>query len=354
MIGQLHYRSLHNTYQFRHQIVDQSVPSHDFVLHIDPLVSYTFSRRPGNLKHATAKVLDQLRQQYHKIRLFYSGGIDSHFVLHHCLINSIPIDEIYSVVKTPFKDPVLMALDESVNSAQPFLKQVADQLAGTDIHTPVLDHDFFNQFYSSNDFWRYSYQMYLGEPSRVCNIIDGLNLDSDGVCNLVGIDTPFVFWEQGTWQFCFVDQQFITEHVSKQSQCVHSISLQHPEFVEAYVNTIVDQMEQYPDYQTRFSWANVLQSRSKFIQQMIPELQAINGQTWGLRLPKSAGVPAPEQCSFMEKTLHANFRSFMHWPHAVQEQPAWLDRWMHATDWDWVERCHKFGGVFSDRFVLHD
>jgi hypothetical protein len=62
----------------------------------------------------------------------------------------------------------------------------------------------------------------------------------------------------------------------------------------------------------------------------------------------------PNTASFMEKTVYANFRSLMHWQRAQQEQPAWLDRWINYTDWQWVEKCHRFGGVFSDQFVLND
>ena len=353
-MSRMYYRAASNQYAYRHELVDQTgANSHDFVLHIEPLVQYRFQRQASNLAQVTATVLAQLRKQYGTLRLFYSGGLDSQFVLHHFLANHVQLDEIYSVVKTPYNDDVLLALDESVNSAQPFLQQEADQLLQTQIHLPVLDHAFFDQFYSSDDYWKYSFLMYLGEPSRVCNMIDAFSLDITDHCNLTGIDTPFVYWDQA-WKFCFVDQQIISEYVSKHSCAAYSLSLNSPEFIEAYVNTIVDQMEKYPDYQSRFSRNNVLQYRSKFIQRMVPEMQVVNGQTWGLRLPKSTGVPVPNTASFMEKTVYANFRSLMHWQRAQQEQPAWLDRWINYTDWQWVEKCHQFGGVFSDQFVLND
>ena len=355
-MSQLYYRDVNGSTQYlhRHQLVDQyKTKSHDFVLNIDSLTQYQFHRRPSDLAQVTARALQQLRQQYGTLRLFYSGGIDSQYVLHHCLINRIHIDEIYSVVKVPYKDPVLLALDESINSAQPFLKQVAEQLTHTKIHTPILDHEFFDQFYSGDDYWKYSFLMYIGEPSRVCNMIDGFHLTTTDVCNLAGIDTPFVYWNNG-WQFCFVDQQIMSEHVSKHSQAVHSLSFDSPEFIESYVNAIVDQMEQHVDYRVRFSLGNVLQQRSKILQHMVPEMQKVNGQTWGLRLPKSTGLSVPVDASFVEKTVYSNFRSFIHWKQACQEQPAWLNRWTNHTDWAWVERCQQFGGVLSDQFVLHD
>lgn len=354
-MADLYYRSAGTRYQHRYQIVDQAgTTSRDFVLQVGALTDYTFRRRPGELGAATAKALAQLRQQHNKLRLFYSGGLDSHFVLHHCLINNIHLDEIYSAVKTPYQDPVLLALDESVNSAQPYLRQNADRLSQTKIHTPTLDHAFFDQFYSSPDYWRYSYLMYMGEPSRVCNMIQGFGLDTNEFCNLVGIDTPYVYWHDG-WRFCFVDHQMLSEHVNKQtSNAVYSLSLDNPEFLEAYVNTIVDQLERYSDYRTRFSLAQVLASRSKSIQQLIPDMQAVNGLTWGLRLPKSSGIPAPSGISFMEKTVYANFRSFIHWQQAKLESPEWFDRWVNYTNWTWVEKCNDFGGVFSDHYILND
>jgi hypothetical protein len=287
--------------------------------------------------------------------LFYSGGFDSHFILHHCLINHIHLDEIYSVVKTPFENQILLALDESINAAQLFLQQpeILEKLTRTRIVTPKLNNDFFNRFYSSDDYWKYNFEMSLIEPARTCNVIDEFGLDATDSCNLVGIDTPFVYWDQG-WQFCYVDQQIVSEHVSQQSQSCYSLSTSVPEFVEAYVNVIVDQMEKHTDYRNKFSWSNVLQYRSKFIQRMLPEMQHINGQIWGLRFPKNSGVAANPGASCMEKIIHGNFRSFIYWQYAQQEKPAWLDRWVNYTDWEWVERCQQFGGVFSNKFILHD
>ena len=117
-MSQLYYRTDNNRYAHLHELVDQSeAKSHDFVLHIEPLVQYRFQRRASDLAQVTATALAQLRKQYGTLRLFYSGGLDSQFVLHHCLINHVHLDEIYSVVKTPYNDDVLLALDESINSA---------------------------------------------------------------------------------------------------------------------------------------------------------------------------------------------------------------------------------------------
>lgn len=356
-MNKLYYQGAGAQFEYRHQLVDQSdVSSQDFKLCIGPLDQYRFRRQHGvDLAQVTANALRQLRQQYGMLRLFYSGGLDSHFILHHCLINSVHLDEIYSVVKTPFESKILLALDESINAAQSFLQQteISEKLTRTRIVTPKLSNDFFNRFYSSDDYWKYNFGMTLIEPARTCNVIDEFGIGATDACNLVGIDTPFVYWDQG-WQFCYVDQQIVPEHVSQHGQSCYSLSTSVPEFVEAYVNVIVDQMEKHTDYRNRFSWSNVLQYRSKFIQRMLPEMQHINGQTWGLRFPKNSGVPTSPDATYMEKVIHGNFRSFIYWQYAQQEKPAWLDRWIHYTDWEWVERCQKFGGVFSNKFILHD
>ena len=165
-MSQLYYRDVKSGshYLHRHQLVDQcKAKSHDFVLNIDPLAQYQFKRRTSDLAQVTAHVLQRIRQQYGTLRLFYSGGLDSHYVIQHCLHNQIHLDEIYSVIKTPFQDSLLMALDEGVNSAQPFLQEVSEQLSRTRIHTPVLTHEFYNAFYADDDYWKYSYLMFLIE-----------------------------------------------------------------------------------------------------------------------------------------------------------------------------------------------
>jgi hypothetical protein len=355
---QLSYRNKnnHDVHDFRHQIVDiENAAPHDFVLKISSLSDHNFQRRSCNLNNATAHALEKLRKKYDTIRLWYSGGQDSHFLLHHFLLNKIHIDEIYTVIKTPCKNLLSLSLDEGLGSAKPFLESIADQLSSTKVCYPQVTHEELNKFFLENpDYWRYS-TMAWPNPWFTCNCISHWTLDQTDVCNLSGIETPHVYWDGG-WKFCFIDLLVNAQHVNKQCTPVRNLSLDDPEWLEAYVNNIVDQMELYPDYRTRFSWNKQIKKSTKVFQQLVPEMQYVNGLISGVRVPKWIDGSPPTDASFAEKMLFKNFRSFEYLQSMKieNEHPWWLDQWRNTIDWVWVEKCQNFGGVASDHWVLND
>lgn len=346
----------HNVYDFRHQIIDieNSLP-HDFVLKISSLSNHKFQRRSYNLNDATAQALEKLRKRYDTIRLWYSGGQDSHFLLHHFLLNKIHINEIYTLIKTPCKNPISLALDEGLGSAKPFLESIADQLSLTKVCYPKVTHDELDRFFLENpDYWRYNTSA-LPNPWHTCNKISHFTSDQKDVCNLAGIETPHVYWDDA-WKFCFIDVQVNEQHVNKQCTPVRNISLDDPEWLEAYVNNIVDQMELYPDYRIRFSWDKQIKKSTKLFQRLVPEMQYINGLIFGVKTPKWIDPNPPADTSFIEKVLLKNFRSFEYLQSMKieNEHPWWLNQWRNNVDWAWVEKCQTFGGIASDHWVLHD
>jgi hypothetical protein len=355
--AQLFYCDKHNnTYDYRHQIVDiKDALPHDFTFKISTLCNYKFQRRSCDLNDATARALNKLRKKYNKIRLWYSGGQDSHFLLHHFLSNKIHIDEIYTLIKTPCKNPLSLALDEGLNAAKPFLESIADQLSSTKICYPRATHQELDRFYSENpDYWRYNMTA-LPNPWHTSNKISHWGLDQEGVCNLAGIETPHVYWD-GAWKFCFIDVQILEQHTNKKKTPVCNISLDDPEWIESYVNAIVDQMELYPDFQIRFSWEQQIKKSTKIFQSMVPELQYISGNISRLRTPKVVDANPPADASFVEKLLLRNFRAYEYLQSMKieNEHPWWLDQWRNNTDWGWIEKGFKFGGVASDHWVLND
>ncbi len=357
-IKQLSYRNKnnHDVHDFRHQIVDiENAAPHDFVLKISTLYDHKFQRRSCNLNSATAHALEKLRKKHDTIRLWYSGGQDSHFLLHHFLLNKIHIDEIYTLIKTPCNNPVSLSLDEGLGSAKPFLESIADQLSSTKVCYPRVTHEELNKFFLENpDYWRYNTSAWPN-PWFTCNCISHWTVDQTDVCNLSGIETPHVYWD-GVWKFCFIDLLVNEQHVNKQCTPVRNLSLDDPEWLEVYVNNIVDQMELYPDYRTRFSWDKQIKKSTKVFQRLVPEMQYINGLISGVRVPKWIDGSPPTDASFAEKILFKNFRSFEYLQSMKieNEHPWWLDQWRNNIDWVWVEKCQNFGGVASDHWVLND
>lgn len=84
----------------------------------------------------------ELRDRYKTVKLYYSGGVDSHLILENIIANQIPIDEIVCL-----KSGIPTADYEIENYAEPILKKHMSSLHGTKItiKTPTLD-DYRNYY----------------------------------------------------------------------------------------------------------------------------------------------------------------------------------------------------------------
>jgi hypothetical protein len=86
--------------------------------------------------------LIELRDSYKKIKLYYSGGSDSHLILENVISNDIHIDEIVCL-----KSGIPTADYEIENYADPVLKRHKDKLRGTTISIKTLTLDDYRNYF---------------------------------------------------------------------------------------------------------------------------------------------------------------------------------------------------------------
>ena len=85
-----------------------------------------------------------LRESYDYLRIWYSGGCDSHTILEVFLNNNIHIDEIVCV-KSGFSE----ADFEIINYAEPYLKKIKNLIPKTKISIETFSIDDYKKYYSN-------------------------------------------------------------------------------------------------------------------------------------------------------------------------------------------------------------
>ena len=98
----------------------------------------------------------QIRQHYDYVRLWYSGGADSHTVLLTYLKNKIPLDEIVMIRRSPINQFESGVANCEINDAAiPFVKLHENELRGTKITIMDLGKDVFENAFVPDDNWLY-------------------------------------------------------------------------------------------------------------------------------------------------------------------------------------------------------
>lgn len=143
----------------------------------------------------------QLRDKYRYLRLWYSGGSDSHTVLLTFLKNNIFIDEIIVYRRSPSDQFELLtpANAEQNKAAIPFLKQIQPQIPNTKITIADFGNSAYQRYFNDPECFErlggtefcLDYQMMYGSKPD-------LLLNSD-YCDIKGIDKPRMIMEDGKY-----------------------------------------------------------------------------------------------------------------------------------------------------------
>jgi hypothetical protein len=349
-----YYKQLNNDYQFysRFDIINSadSIQPYDLNFCISSLDNYRFTRKPANFSIAIRDFLLRLRNKYKKINLWYSGGVDSHFLLYNFIKYDIPLDEITICKKQPFGDHVYSKLTaEETYTAMPYISTIA---AGyikqhqTKLSTPIIGIQEYEKFFKDSSWIKHTLIGDIRSPTYISNAIKLVpDIDTDpSTCNLNGSETPFVIYDNG-WKFYFVDRQIIPEN----NDLIYKPTTSDPEFLESYVNAIIDQLERIPGYKEKFSKTGSRDVRSKFFTQIIPEIQEINSSIWA-QYPKVSFDS--DGSDIKDLVNHLSVKTLLDYRSALELQPNWFLDYCNNTDWKAIERNYHFGGILTKEFDI--
>ena len=130
-------------YHNKLQAIQQNLKTGDPVKLITPYEGADFSVEPEQpLQSLITNHLLELRKNYKELKLYYSGGSDSHLILDTIISNGIHVDEIVCL-----KSGIPTADYEIENYAEPTLKKFKNQLRGTKISIKTPSIDDYRDYY---------------------------------------------------------------------------------------------------------------------------------------------------------------------------------------------------------------
>jgi hypothetical protein len=291
--------------------------------------------------------LYRLKTQYLKINLWYSGGIDSHFLLRGFINHDVPLDEIFIIKQMPFDDHAYSKITcEALYTAIPYLDTIQDYIIRHNVKTTQLTFGSREneQYYRDPSWIQHTHSGEMRNASYVSQVIKQFNIDiTASVCHLTGSETPFFFYDQG-WKFYFIDQQIDVDATQIKPTTHDAV------FLEAYVNAVLDQLELYPDYKTRFAEKNSAYRSTEF-KRILPQMQEANATVWG-QFPKF-GFNVSSDSDFITRVNTCSFKNQLDYRSAKELNPKWFQDYCQLTDWKMIEKIIKFPGVSSQTFKIH-
>ncbi len=190
-----------------------------------------------------------LRNNFDWVRLWYSGGRDSHPILECFLKNNIPIDELavwynpYDQQRGPEVTNVIMPLIKKIVAANPNIKVTV-----VDLRLEDYDHFFKDERWMEQKIgmpggtWLFypgqSISMYLRRP----DLFPQRDLGIRDV-NLFGLEKPRLVLDQGKWYFQAVDIQY-SMHWGPDE--IAEMFYLHPDFPELHAKQcwmLIDHLE---------------------------------------------------------------------------------------------------------------
>jgi hypothetical protein len=171
-----------------------------------------------------------LRNTKSYIRLFYSGGSDSHHILTTAVENNIYIDEIIVVTRNLYNKEILQPCDiEIVKQAIPFLNTLSSAQIGK-ITFKNFDAEYMRTLYQSPD---WMFKVTGGDIAfrivQYYDIDDQTNSPAD--CQIFGSEKPSLVFYKNRWFATVADTQLIYNAFA-QNVCLFYLM---PENIKSYL-----------------------------------------------------------------------------------------------------------------------
>ena len=138
-----HYTVGQKKFYNKLQAIKENLNTGSPIRFVTPYDKCDFSVEPqSTLRDLMKDHLVELRHAYKQVKLYYSGGSDSHFILENIISNNINIDEIVCL-----KSGIPGADYEIENYAEPFLKKHRGKLPNTKISIKTLSIKDYREYY---------------------------------------------------------------------------------------------------------------------------------------------------------------------------------------------------------------
>lgn len=223
------------------------------------------------------KRLLELKATGKKIHFWYSGGMDSHFVLYCMKKFDIWPDTINTYIIDPSDKKLDILHRQEGSPAVEFLKSFGIPENVKCICWDI-DSDRFKKTLQLQDFTKYSSIFHFSHifvTNFFYKTFDDFPVGEEHI-HLKGSVTPHIFYDNG-WKFYYVDYQFEGVVYGHSEYFIDVDS----EFLEAYVNSIINALEVKYGKFNKDIMALLTKNNDRFLKKLCPEIiTAYEGISW--------------------------------------------------------------------------
>jgi len=316
----------------------------------DNFKDYKFSKRKSDFKSLGIKRIISLRENHEFLRLWYSTGADSAIILSLAEEAGVEFDEIVSFKYDKLFDCPEQT-EENFKRGIPNKYLTSNRFKLLDIPPEYLEQVFKGKW------WKEYQQTTIGLQFCTDNSImydsgfcHNLLHYSDNSCDVLGSVTPIVFFENGKWVFKFIEHQMSASIYKHAADFI--VSQDMPEFLEAYINSMADELELIGQ---QFNWHGTLgfldsqPGHQRILRDKIPIFKNL---TLPAQLPKRANTASTDQYKNMSWYRGiGTTKDHLHLEKCLVTKPKYFEYYCNS-DWDTIAKMKNWGTIMSRDFVL--
>lgn len=331
-----HYKSNGKYFANKFDAIDEFEESrHSLFLELPEIYyNFDFSVEPKeDLATLIGAEAVKVRQQSDYIRLFYSGGADSHAVLNAFVSNGLAIDEIVC-----FKSGFHAADHEIDKFAIPYLESIKSKLVGTSINITTPNFQDYDEWYGDDWTSKYFAHQFTSTVSFF-RLMDQPHDFNDGATNIKGKDKPRIIRHKGKFY------TYLSDMMEIETDIYHFL-MENPALLAKQAHLLLNKLED-PMHHTQ-------DQANKIIHNHLTD-----------SLPKKEKYYTPGTMKYKNKDIYyANEKERLALIQAIEACPTALDNWINGINYMKTTRfSHWFNqgrpelgttGVQSKFFCLTD
>lgn len=310
-----HYHTNGKYFKGKFNAIDEFEKNkHTILLEVpDSYESFDFSIEPQEdmrtlLKNEAIKV----RAEHNYIRLFYSGGADSHAVLDAFIDNGIHIDEIVCM-----KSGFISADYEIDQYAVPYLDSIKHKLDKTKIRILTPTTKDYDRWYNSNWTDKYLDHRFASTVSFF-RLMDQPYEFNDGAFNIKAKDKPTMVYNQGKVYTYISDSIFEIEHY------MYHFLLENPAILSKQCHLLLKKFKQDPKQLNSFFQSTDSQDTANAI---------IHGEQSSLPPKQKHYLGGGDCIKFRGKDLYyVNEKDRLALVEAVAQCPDAVEKWTEGVE----------------------
>lgn len=320
----------------------------------------SFTRDPTMDLDVESKIaLSALRDKYKKLALYYSGGLDSHFVLKQMIQHKIFPDKIVVMVDETIPGNFAFTPGNETKYAwRRLVEYRRDGLipSSVKLEKMVITPKMALEFFSSDRFWELSCPFYNNIATIRSNaLVECLEIDKDYQM-LYGQTSPNIYWDAdlSQWTVAYVD---LTLDLNFASPNLTVFNMHDRRIMEAHLNSVINELEKESDYETKYTLASSNKLPTKHVfRNKIPQYKAANEDLeFSFLFPKFNIVDKPIN-DIVDYSNSISFKAFTGYIMAQLTRPEWfevyLERANEAKIREMMELNSSIGGILMKPILV--